>query len=274
MQAEKVRVPYASVTLVKVPDEVTDEQALMIPDIFPTAWFGAKLAEIGTGDTVVVFGCGPVGIFSVVSARLMGAGRVLAVDEVPDRLEMARRQGAEVIDFSAEDPIDAIHRLTGGIGPDRVIDAVGIDAVRPHRGPAEGRSETAPEEFDAERAAVAPETNPAGDLWNPGDAPSMALRWGVRCIAKAGTLSIIGVYPPEADSFPIGEAMQKNLTIKAGNCNHRAHIPELLELVRSGAVDPATVLTQIEGVSSSIEAYEAFDRREPGWVKVELEPTA
>jgi threonine dehydrogenase-like Zn-dependent dehydrogenase len=272
LQAEKVRVPYANVNAVKLPDEVSDEQAILISDIFPTGYYGADIAEIESGDTVAVFGCGPVGIFAIVSAFLMGASRVVAVDEVPDRLEMARAHGAEAIDFSAEDPMDAVSRLTGGIGVDRAIDAVGVDAERPHEGPAAGRSETPDAQFDAERAAVAPEGDPTAEVFRPGDAPSIALRWAVRALAKAGTLSIIGVYPPEAQSFPIGEAMQKNLTIKAGNCNHRAYIPQLIELVRSGAVDPETVLTQIEPVSSALEAYKAFDQRQPGWMKVELEP--
>jgi len=274
LQAEKARVPYAHVNLVALPDEVDDDQALLISDIYPTAYFGAKLAEIGDGDVVAVFGCGPVGIFAILSAFQEGATRVLAVDRHPDRLEMARRQGAEVIDFSREDPIDAISTLTGGIGPDRVIDAVGVDAERPHEGPAAGRSETPAEQFDAEQQQVAPEQNPQGDSWHPGDAPSMALRWAVRSVAKAGTIAIIGVYPPEHEFFPIGEAMQKNLTVKMGNCNHRRYIPELIGMVRSGKVDPSRVLTQLEAVTSAIDAYEAFDQRQPGWMKVELEPTA
>ena len=108
----------------------------------------------------------------------------------------------------------------------------------------------------------------------PGDAPSMALRWAVRSLAKAGTLSIIGVYPPQAHAFPIGEAMNKNLTIKAGNCNHRRYVPKLVELVRSGAIDPQQAITQLEGVRGAVEAYEAFDERRSGWLKVELEPAA
>jgi len=102
----------------------------------------------------------------------------------------------------------------------------------------------------------------------------MALRWAVRSVAKAGTIGIIGVYPPQARAFPIGEAMNKNLTIKLGNCNHRRYVPELVELVRAGVVDPQSVLTQLEGVPTAVEAYEAFDERRPGWLKVELEPAA
>jgi threonine dehydrogenase-like Zn-dependent dehydrogenase len=274
LQAERARIPFAHTGLVRLPDEVTDEQGILISDIFPTGYFGAELAEVSDGDTVVVFGAGPVGVFAVLSAHLLGAGRVIAVDRHPDRLEMARRAGAETVDFSVEDPIDAIRELTGGIGPDRAIDAVGVDAERPHEGPAAGRTETSDERFAAEVAEVAPERGGDDGHYEPGDAPSMALRWAVRSLAKAGTLSIIGVYPPQARAFPIGEAMNKNLTLKMGNCHHRRYVPRLVELVRAGRVDPQAVVTQLEGVRSALEAYEAFDDRRPGWLKVELEPTA
>ena len=187
---------------------------------------------------------------------------------------MAREQGAEVIDFEREDPIDAIRRLTGGIGPDRVIDAVGVESERPQGGPAADRVETPDEDFQEEVARTAPETNPQGDLFKPGGAPSMAMRWAVRSVAKAGTIAIIGVYPPTVQAFPIGEAMNKNLSILAGNCNHRRYIPELIGLVASGAVEPDQVLTKRGGLVSAIEAYEAFDRREAGWTKVELQPAS
>src|SRR3954453_20359175 len=131
LQAEKARIPFAHTTMVRLPADVTDEQAILVSDIFPTGYFGAELAEVGDGDTVVVFGAGPVGVFAVVSALLHGAGRVLVVDQHPDRLAMARRAGAETIDFTAEDPIDAIRELTGGVGPDRAIDAVGVEADEP-----------------------------------------------------------------------------------------------------------------------------------------------
>src|SRR5687767_10382647 len=128
LQAERARVPYANVGLVKLPEELTDEQAIMLSDIFPTGYFGADIAEITEGDTVAVFGCGPVGQFAIASAKLFGAGRVFAIDTVPSRLEMAQDQGAEIIDFNKENPVEVLRELTGGPGPDRVIDAVGIDA--------------------------------------------------------------------------------------------------------------------------------------------------
>src|SRR4051812_35032363 len=153
LQAEKARIPFAHTTMVRLPEDVTDEQAILVSDIFPTGYFGAELAEVGDGDTVVVFGAGPVGVFAVVSALLQGAGRVIAVDQHADRLTMARRAGAETIDFSAEDPIDAIRELTGGIGPDRAIDAVGVEAEQP----GSDRTETPPEAFQQETDEVAPE---------------------------------------------------------------------------------------------------------------------
>jgi len=245
----------------------------MLSDIFPTGYFGAELAEIQDGDTVAVFGCGPVGIFVILSAKLLGAGRVIAVDRVPSRLEMAKAQGAEIVNFDAEDPVETIVRLSGGSGVDRVIDAVGVDAQHADHGPAAEAAQEQKGQFEAQVEQVAPERNPDGDSWVPGDAPSQALEWAIQAVAKAGTVAIIGVYPPTMQTFPIGQAMNKNLTLKMGNCNHRKYIPKLVELVAAGVVDPAAVLTQSEPIQSAREAYKAFDTRQPGWLKVELEPT-
>jgi threonine dehydrogenase-like Zn-dependent dehydrogenase len=273
LQAEKARIPFAYINMVKLPDEITDAQAILLSDIFPTGWMGAELAEIRAGDSVCVFGCGPVGQFAIASALLHGAGRVLAVDCIPSRLALARRQGAEVIDFSKEDPVDAIRQLTQGIGVDCAIDAVGVDAVRPHAGPAAKKSKKRRAQFEAELKELAPEQHPVGDNWHPGDAPSQALWWAVDAVAKAGTLSIIGVYGEERN-FPIGHALDKNLTIKMGNCNHRKYIPQLIQLVRSGTIDPTLVLTQEQPLDRAIESYKAFDTRQEGWIKVALEPAA
>ncbi|HEV7767539.1 MAG TPA: zinc-dependent alcohol dehydrogenase [Thermoanaerobaculia bacterium] len=272
MQAERVRVPFANVGLVKLPEDVDDDQAIMMSDIFPTGYMAADIAEIGEGDTVAVFGCGPVGLFAIVSARLLGAGRVLAVDCIPSRLELARELGAEVINFEEEHPVKTIKGLTGKIGVDRAIDAVGVDAVRPHHGPAAKSTAAKAEEFEKEQKEVAPKQNPDGDLWQPGDAPSLALSWAVESLAKAGTLAVVGVYPDTARTFPIGVAMNKNLTVQMGNCHHRRYIPDLLELVRTGGFDPSSILTQETPIVDAIEAYEHFDRREDGWIKVKLEP--
>lgn len=272
LQAEFARIPFANTGLVKLPHEVDDDQAILLSDIFPTAYFGAEIAEILPGDTVAVFGCGPVGLFAIASAHLFGAGRVIAVDTIPSRLEMARDQGAEIIDFNQEDPVEVIKSLTGGIGVDRVIDAVGVDATRPHSGPAAKQAEKQAQEFQQQLQQIAPKTNPHNGNWHPGDAPSQALIWAVQSLAKAGTLSIIGVYPQTHKFFPIGMAMNKNLTINMGNCNHRKYIPKLVDLVHSGTIDPTQILTQIEPLTSVLEAYKAFDQRQAGWVKVELVP--
>lgn len=253
LQAEKARIPFANVGLVKLPPGISDDQAILLSDIFPTGYFGAEMAEIEDGDSVAVFGCGPVGQFAIASARLLGAGRVFAIDQHQDRLKMARNQGAETIDFGHEDPVETLKRLTGGIGVDRAIDAVGIDADCPGCGTgAHGH----------------------GTLWEPGQAPSQALEWAVQSLAKAGTLSIIGVYPPTATTFPIGLAMNHNITINMGNCHHRKYIPRLIEMVLAGRIDPAKILTQVKPMDSVIDAIKAFDRRESGWIKVELHPQA
>jgi threonine dehydrogenase-like Zn-dependent dehydrogenase len=274
LQAERARIPFANVGPVKLPDDISDDQAIMLSDIFPTGYFGAKLAEVCNGDTVAVFGCGPVGQFAIVSAKLLGAGRVLAVDTVPSRLAMAKAQGAEVIDYNAEDPVQAIKRLTRGIGVDRAIDAVGVDAETAHAGPAVAEALQYQAMFHHERDQLAPQQNPHGKNWIPGEAPSQALFWAVEALAKAGTLSIIGVYPLKARRFPVGMAMNKNLTVNMGNCNHRKYLPTLVALTESGVVDPTRVLTQISPLTHVIEAYKAFDARKHGWVKVELEPAA
>lgn len=274
LQAEKARIPNAAVNLIKLPDEVSDEQAILLSDIFPTAYFGAEMAEITPGDTVAVFGCGPVGQFAIVSARLLGAGRIFAVDHVASRLEMARAQGAEIIDFDAEHPVKTLQRLTGGIGVDRAIDCVGVDAEHAHGGAAHREAKQKAAQHAKEVETVAPKQHPEGPLWRPGDAPSQVLEWAVEALAKAGTLSIVGVYPQTAKFFPIGAAMNKNLTVNMGNCHHRKYIPRLIDLVRSGTVDPARVLTQREPLTDVISAYKAFDLRQPGWIKVELKPGA
>lgn len=272
LQADKARIPFGHVGLVKLPDEVSDEQAILISDIFPTGWFGAELAEVSRGDTVAVFGCGPVGQFAIASAKLKGAARVIAVDRYEDRLAMARRQGAEVVNFEREDPVKTILELTDGIGVDRVIDAVGVDAMHAHEGPAAEQAKQQEQHFQHQRQEVAPEQNPHDGNWVPGDAPSQALQWAVGAVAKAGTIGVIGVYPPQAHTFPIGETMNKNLTVKAGNCPHRRYVPMLVDMVRAGVIDPVGILSKAEPMQQVIQAYEAFDKREPGWLKVEVKP--
>jgi threonine dehydrogenase-like Zn-dependent dehydrogenase len=271
LQAEQARIPFASTTLVRVPDEVSDDQAILVSDILPTAWFGARLAEVRSGDSVLVLGAGVVGQFAILAAKRQGAGRVLVVDGIESRLAKAKAQNAETIDFNREDPVETVLELTGGIGADRVIEAVGVDAQRPTHGPAAEATSELTQGFAAERAQAAPEARPDGDQWVPGDAPSLAARWAVEAVAKAGTVGVIGVYPPNFTTFPFGAAMNKNLTINAGNCNHRRYTPRLLEMVRSGSIDPTAFITQHEPPQQAIHAYETFDRREEGWLKTVLD---
>jgi threonine dehydrogenase-like Zn-dependent dehydrogenase len=272
LQAERARIPFAHVGMVRLPEEVSDDQAILLSDIAPTGYFGAELAEITPGDTVAIFGCGPVGLFAVVAARLLGAGRIFAIDTVASRLEMAQQQGAEVIDFNAEHPVEALRRLTGGIGVDRAIDAVGVDASQPASGPA-APSRDERKMFQQELEKIEAEGRSVAKEWNPGNAPSQVFTWGVQGLAKAGTLSIIGVYPPTFASFPVGSAMNRNLTIKAGNCPHRRYVPKLVDLACNGTIDPLRILTQRQPITSALEAYKTFAQHRPGWVKVELEPS-
>jgi threonine dehydrogenase-like Zn-dependent dehydrogenase len=272
LQAERARIPFAHVNLVKLPNDVTDDQAILLSDILPTAYFGCDLAGIQPGAVVAIFGCGPVGQLAIACARHLGAGRIFAIDCVPSRLEAARYQGAEVIHYEEEDPVEVIRELTAGKGVTHAIDAVGVDSNHPHHGPAEKRSKAHEAEFKEEVEQIVREENPQGDNWHPGDAPSQALLWSIECLQKAGTLSIIGVYPLDAKLLPIGNAMEKNLTIKMGNCNHRKYIPMLIDWVRMGVLDPSKLISQEESLLSAIEAYQKFDTRQPGWLKVELAP--
>jgi threonine dehydrogenase-like Zn-dependent dehydrogenase len=267
LQAERARIPYAMTTLVKIPDGVTDDQAIMVSDVLPTGWFGARLAQVGEGDTVAVFGAGVVGQCAVASAKRQGAARVLVIDGIEDRLETARRQNAEPINFNTEDPVEAIQALTGGIGVDRVIDAVGVDAQRPKEGPAAQNLPVPEEVFEAERKAAAPQGNTGDGLWVAGDAPSLVARWATQAVAKAGSIGIIGVYPMTFSAFPIGEVMNRNLTVQAGNCPHRRFVPKLLGMVASGALDPTEFITQLADPMSMVDAYEQFDVRKEGWLK-------
>lgn len=268
LQAEYARIPFAAANLMHLPEDIDDDQGIIMSDILPTAYQAAEMADIHPGDSVAVFGCGPVGMLAIACAEHLGAGRVFAVDQVPSRLNHARSHGAEAIDFSKENPVEVLRELTDGSGSDRVIDAVGIDAATAHA-PKESQKQ-----FESEMNSVHPNADKAAKEWWIGGAPSQAIQWSVQSVAKAGTVSIIGVYPPQLKSFPIGEVMAKDLTVHSGNCNHRKYLPRLVELVRSGVMHPEEFFTQRVPVSSAIDAYHHFDRHETGWLKVKLEPEA
>jgi threonine dehydrogenase-like Zn-dependent dehydrogenase len=163
--------------------------------------------------------------------------------------------------------LEAIRELTGGIGADRVIDAVGIDAQRPKDGPAAENLLVDAETFEAERQAAAPEDNTDKGQWLAGDAPSLVARWAVKAAAKAGSVGVIGVYPPTFAAFPIGEMMNRNLTVQGGNCPHRRFVPKLLSMVAKGGIDPTEFITQLTDPMSMVDAYEQFDTRQQGWLK-------
>jgi len=271
-QAEFVKVPYANHNLVKLPENITDDKAILLSDIFPTAYFGTDIANVGIGDIVVVLGCGPVGQFVIASCKLRGASKIYAIDTISSRLALAKMQGAECIDFNNEDPTEVIRAATKGKMADVVIDAVGVDAICPVHGSAAKEAAVHKKEFKKELSEIAPKTNIVGKNWIPGDAPSQVLRASVGLAGKCGTISIIGVYPEKANTFPLGRAMNKNLKIVMGNCHHRAYIPKLLQMVQAGLIDPTQILTQREPLINVIEAYKQFDTRQPGWIKVALKP--
>lgn len=270
MQAEKVRVPYADVNLVKIPESLTDEQVILLSDILPTSYMAAENTFAQPDDEVAVFGCGIVGQLAILSLKQMGVKKIFAIDHIPWRLKIAQEQGAHPINFDDVDPVKELKKLTNNHGPNKIIDAVGIDAVHPN-GVADWLKEAVDiTNFKEEVDKVAPVQNPHGKNWIPGDAPSQVLRWVVPAVAKAGVISIIGVYTELLEVFPIGAAVPKNLTITMGYCNHRKYIPKLLEWVKNGQVDLLPFLTQHKAFSEIVECYKRFDKREDGWLKVAL----
>lgn len=252
-QAEYVRVPFADFGAFKVPDGLRDEQVLFLTDIFPTGYMAAENAEIEPGDTVAVWGCGPVGQFTIQSAWMFGAGRVIAIDLVPERLAMAQRAGkAETIDFSKEDVYDRLMEMTNGRGPDRCIDAVGTEA---HAG----------ESFDAvidkAKAAVMLGT----------DRPHV-VREAIRCCRKAGTLSVPGVYVGMVDKIPFGAFVNKGLTMRSGQTHVHRYLQPLLGRIESGEIDPSFVITHRLKLDDAPEAYKTFRDKKDGCIKVVMTP--
>ncbi len=267
LQAEFARVPFANAGLVKLPDDITDDQAIVLSDIFPTGYFAAELAEVKPGDVVAVFGCGPVGQFAILSAFMLGAGRVLAIDNEPHRLGAAREQGAEVINFDEVNPVQLLLDLTRGIGPDRVIDAVGVGA----RAPRLNEEDTLPGDkvarIERQRSQVYDDSMSDQESGRS-DEPTQSLRWAVESIAKSGTLAVIGVYPPRFESFPLGRAFDRNLTLKMGTCHHRRYIPKLMQTIASGSIDPTRIVPRHQRLVSATEAFQLFEEDNSGWLQV------
>lgn len=252
-QAEYLRVPYADVGPIKVPDGLTDEQVLFLSDILPTGYMAAENAEIEPGDTVAIWGCGPVGQMTIKSAWMLGAGRVIAIDNVPERLAMAQEQGkAETINFDNADVYDRLMEMTGGRGPDRCIDAVGTEA---HAGGAIGSI------LDKAKAAVYLAT----------DRPSV-LREVIMCCRKGGTISVPGVYVGVVDKIPFGAYMNKGLTMKTGQTHTHRYLAPLLEKVQNGEIDPSFVITHRATLEEGPELYKAFRDKQDGCIKVVMKP--
>jgi threonine dehydrogenase-like Zn-dependent dehydrogenase len=248
-QAEFVRVPFADVGPLKIPGGMAEEDVLFLSDILPTGFQAAEMAEIEPGETVAVFGCGPVGLFAQKSAWLRGAARVIAIDGIEYRLEFARHfSGAETVNFrSVPDVVTHLKDLTGGRGPDACIDAVGLEAGGSWMQRALG----------ALRLQAGAAT---------------ALAWAIEAVRKAGRVSIIGVYGPPWNLVPVGMAMNKGLTVRAGQCDVRRYMDELLGYIRSGCIDPRAVITHRLPLEEAPEAYRLFAEKRDGCIKCVLVP--
>ena len=254
-QAEYARVPYADVGPLKIEDDVTDEEVLFLSDIFPTGYFGADLCDIEGGETIAVFGAGPVGLFAMASAVLMGAERVIAIDQYDYRLQMAtNKAGAtDVIDFSQDaDIVEQLKELTGGRGPDAVIDAVGMEAAHGHGGL-----------HAVERAKQASRSETDR---------GHALRDAILACRPGGIVSVVGVYGGLMDKFPSGAFMNKGLQLRTGQCHVQKYLKPLYEHIRNGDIDPSFVITHKVDLSEAPNAFETFKHKKDECVKVVLKP--
>jgi threonine dehydrogenase-like Zn-dependent dehydrogenase len=254
-QAEYARVPYADVGPIKIEDDLTDEQVLFLSDIFPTGFFGADLCDITGGEVVAVFGAGPVGQFAIASAVLLGAERVIAIDQYDYRLQMAQNKAGatDIINF-AEDPdiVEQLKVLTGGRGPDAVIDAVGMEAAHGHG---------ALHAVDRVKQATRMETD-----------RGHALRDAILSCRPGGIVSVIGVYGGLLDKFPSGAFMNKGLQLRTGQCHVQKYLQPLYERIRDGDIDPSFVVTHRLELGKAPDGYETFKHKQDECVKVVLKP--
>lgn len=252
-QAEYLRVPHADVGPIKIDSGLADDQVLFLSDIFPTGYMAAENAGIEPGDTVAVWGCGPVGQFAIQSAWMFGAGRVIAIDRVPERLAMARKHGrAETIDFDDLEVHERLMEMTGGRGPDRCIDAVGAEA-----------------HGSGNMAAVVDKVKEALNLSM--DRPT-ALRQALMACRKAGTVSIPGVYIGLLDKIPFGAAVNKGLTLKMGQTHVQRYMQPLLDMIEGGVIDPSFVITHRIPLKEAPAAYEHFRKKTDNCIKVVIKP--
>jgi threonine dehydrogenase-like Zn-dependent dehydrogenase len=251
-QAEYARVPFADVGPIRIENGFSDEQVLFLSDIFPTGYMAAENCDIQPGDTIAVWGCGPVGLFAIKSAFLLGAERVIAIDSVPERLEMAREKCcAEILDDTQVNVLEMLDEMTGGRGPDACIDAVGMEAHS--HGPLGV--------YDRIKQATLMES----------DRPNV-LREAIMACRKGGTLSVPGVYGGIADKIPLGALMNKGLTLKSGQTHVQRYLRPLLKRIEEGEIDPSFVVTHRLPLSEASHAYEMFRNKEDGCVKVILKP--
>jgi threonine dehydrogenase-like Zn-dependent dehydrogenase len=251
-QAEYLRVPFADVGPIKVPDSLSDEQVLFLSDIFPTGFMAAEHCGIHDGDTVAIWGCGPVGQMAIRSAFLLGAGRVIAIDTVPERLELAATAGAVTIDFRDTDVYDCIQDLTGGRGADACIDAVGTEP-----------STRSGIDSVIDRVKVA--------AFLATDRPHV-LRQAIHCCRNFGTVSIVGVYGGFLDKIPMGSAINRGLTFKMAQTPVQHYLPALLERIEKGEIDPSFVITHRAPLHEGPELYKTFRDKKDGCIKVVLKP--
>ncbi|HEY4575085.1 MAG TPA: zinc-dependent alcohol dehydrogenase, partial [Thermoanaerobaculia bacterium] len=252
-QAEYARVPFADVGPLKVPDGLEDEKVLFLSDIFPTGYMAAENCNLQPGDTVAVFGCGPVGQFAIQSAWMLGAGRVIAIDRFPERLLLAESWGrAETVDYEEADGIvDLLRDMTGGFGPDACIDAVGMEA----------HGTTLDAYYDKAKQTVKLGT----------DRPH-ALRQAIQACRKGGTVSIPGVYGGLLDKFPLGAAFGKGLTLKMGQTNMHNYMKPLLDRIEKGEIDPSRLITHRLGLDDAPWAYQTFRDKQDNCIKVVMKP--
>ncbi|MGE0161084.1 MAG: zinc-dependent alcohol dehydrogenase [Gemmatimonadales bacterium] len=249
-QAEYARVPFADVGPLKVDNGMSDDQLLFLSDILPTGWMGAEMCNIQPGDVVAVWGCGPVGLFAIQSAYLLGAARVIAIDRFDYRLDMASAKcNAEVIDYENVDVIGELNELTAGRGPDACIDAVGLEAHGEGLGHA----------YDRAKQALKMETG-----------RPTALREAITACRNGGTVSVIGVYAGFVDKFPMGTVMNRALTIRSGQCHVHRYMRPLLRMIEDGLIDPTVVLTHRLPLADAARGYELFLNKEDGCEKVVL----
>lgn len=250
-QAQYVRVPFADTAALKIPEGLTDKQVLFLTDIFPTGYQAAEYCNIQPGDTVAIWGCGPVGQFAIRSAYMLGAERVIAIDRVPERLAMAREGKAETINYEEIDAGEALKEMTGGMGPDACIDAVGLEA--------HGTGLDA--FYDKAKQSLRLET----------DRPT-ALRQAIVACRKGGTLSIPGVYGGFVDKFPLGALFSKGLTVRTGQTHVHKYLKPLLERIQNGDIDPTFVITHEMSLEEAPQGYEIFKHKRDNCIKIVLNP--